>query len=208
MTLGVAGAVPDWLDVSRETIERLGAFCALVERWTPAINLVSKADSVALWERHLLDSAQLFRLAPPVASWADLGSGGGFPGLVIAILARQHRPQMMVNLVEADRRKAAFLAQAIRTLEVNAALHVARIDSLAPLRAEVVSARALAPLPQLCGMVHRHLSASGVALLPKGEGVQEELRACAGLWQMEVTQVPSLTRAEGVILQIRGLRHV
>jgi 16S rRNA (guanine527-N7)-methyltransferase len=115
---------------------------------------------------------------------------------------------MVVHLVEADRRKAAFLAQAIRTLEVNAALHVARIDSLAPLRAEVVSARALAPLPQLCGMVQRHLSAGGVALLPKGEGVQEELRACAGLWQMEVTQVPSLTRAEGVILQIRGLRHV
>jgi 16S rRNA (guanine527-N7)-methyltransferase len=208
MTLGVTETIPDWLDVSRETEERLAAFAALVRKWNPAINLVSKTDAGQIWQRHILDSAQLFALAPQARLWADLGSGGGFPGLVIAILARQHNPGLSVHLMEADRRKATFLAQAIRQLDLTAVLHVTRIDELQPLGADVVSARALAPLPLLCGLAQRHLAVGGVALFPKGEGVAAELRDCAGLWQMEVTQIPSLTRADGVILKIRGLRHV
>ena len=209
MTLGAETSVPDWLDVSRETHDRLLEFCALVRKWNPAINLVSKTDVAQLWHRHLLDSAQLFELVPRGAAlWADLGSGGGFPGIVVAILAQQHDPGLTVHLVEADRRKATFLAQAIRLLGLTSVLHVERIDRLAPLAADVVSARALARLPQLCGLADRHLAPTGLALFPKGEGVDFELQACIGIWQMAVERVPSRLRNEAVVLKITGLRHV
>ena len=209
MIFGAETAVPDWLDVSRETHDRLLEFCALLRKWNPAINLVSKADIAQLWHRHLLDSAQLFDLVPRSAAlWADLGSGGGFPGIVVAILAQQHNPGLTVHLVEADRRKATFLAQAIRLLGLTSVLHVERIDRLAPFGADVVSARALAPLPQLCGLADRHLAPTGLALFPKGEGVDAEVQACTGIWQMAVERVPSRLRTEAVVLKISGLRHV
>lgn len=201
--------VPDWLDVSRETFDRLVQFCDLVRKWTPSINLVSKTDVADLWQRHLLDSAQLYAMAPAEATlWADLGSGGGFPGIVIAIIASQHNPAITVHLVEADRRKAVFLAQAIRQFKLSAVLHVNRIDRVPPLAADVISARGLAPLPLLCGHLQRHCALSGVALFPKGEAVAAELQSCEGLWQMQVERHPSRTRPGGVILKIRGVQHV
>ena len=207
--MGAPTEIPAWLDVSRETMDRLTVFCDLVRKWTPAINLVSKADAADLWQRHLLDSAQLYALAPADAVvWADLGSGAGFPGLVIAILARQHNPGLQVHLVESDHRKATFLAQAMRHLAVSAVLHVDRIEAVPPLAADVISARALAPLPLLCGHMQRHAARSGVALFPKGKAVAAELAACATLWQMNVERWPSRTRPDGVVLKISGLRHV
>lgn len=209
MTSAAGEAVPDWLDVSRETLDHLAAFSDLVRKWSPAVNLVSKGDLARLSQRHILDSAQLFSLAPDTATrWADLGSGAGFPGIVIAILARQHNPGLTVHLVEADRRKASFLAQVIRQLDLTSVLHVDRIESVAPLAADVVSARALAPLPLLCGLAQRHLAASGLGLFMKGEAAEAELLACAAIWRMEVERQPSRTRAEGVILMVRELRHV
>lgn len=209
MSLTSAEVAPDWLDVSRETLERLREFCDLVRKWSPAINLVSRADLGQLWQRHLLDSAQLFDHAPKDARrWADLGSGGGFPGIVIAILAQAKHRALDLHLVESDLRKATFLAQAARILSLNVTLHRSRIDDLAPLQADVLTARALAPLPVLCAHAHRHLAATGLALFPKGEGVEAELLACQGTWQMAVVREPSRTRPDGVILKIRDLRHV
>ena len=209
MSLRAASEIPDWLDVSRETLERFAVLEALIRKWTPAINLVSKADVGQLWDRHILDSAQLFEMATEeVRIWADLGSGSGFPGIVIAILARQRHPELAVHLVEADRRKASFLAQAIRHLDLRCVLHVARIESLPPLAADIVSARALATLPELCRYAHRHLSAAGTALFMKGEGVDAEILACGTSWQMALERQQSRTRPGGVILKIKDLRHV
>ena len=209
MTPPLLEAAPDWLDVSRETVERLQRFGDLVRKWNPAINLVSKADVDLLWQRHILDSAQLFEFAPDKASrWADLGSGGGFPGIVIAILAREKNPGLEVHLVEADRRKAAFLAQAIRLLDLPTVLHVARIEALAGLGADIVSARAVALLPVLCGHAIRHLAPGGMALFQKGEAAEAEVASCQGIWQMDVARAPSRTGAAGVILKIRNLQHV
>lgn len=209
MTLGNLAAIPDWLDVSRETVARLEQFCALVRKWNPAINLVSKADVASLWQRHVLDSAQIFDLAPQQARiWADLGSGGGFPGIIIAILAAERNAGLRVHLIEADRRKASFLAQAIRQLGLATVLHVERVEKVRALGADVVSARALAPLNALCDLAVTQLSPSGLALFPKGEGVEAELQSCEGKWQMAVERVASRTRPEGVILKISGLRHV
>ena len=209
MTAELSKIFPDWLDVSRETSERLAAFAALVQKWSAAINLVSKADLAQLWDRHILDSAQLFDLSPPeAASWADLGSGAGFPGIVIAILARQHRPKLQIHLIDSDLRKATFLGEAARRLDLTLQVHRCRIDSLAPLGADVVSARALAPMPVLCGLAQRHLAPTGVALFLKGANVAPELDACEGAWQMDAALLPSRTNGGGTIVKIRGLQHV
>ena len=209
MTFADAAEIPNWLHVSRETTERLREFAVGVRKWTSAINLISKPDINHLWHRHILDSAQLFEFAPPGARlWADLGSGGGFPGLVIAILAKERMPDLAVHLVESDIRKATFLGQVARDLNLFVTTHVSRIDKLIPLGADVVSARALAPMPQLCSALARHMSADGIALLLKGASVEPEIRACDGIWDMEIDRFPSRMRADGVILSIKGLRHV
>ncbi|MFC6758343.1 16S rRNA (guanine(527)-N(7))-methyltransferase RsmG [Sulfitobacter porphyrae] len=110
----------DGLNVSRETTVLLTQFSELVERWTVRINLISKASVDGIWERHVADSAQLFELAPEFEHWVDLGSGGGFPGIVIAIIAKEARPEARITLVESDLRKATFLRTAIRELGLNA----------------------------------------------------------------------------------------
>ena len=119
------------LAVSRETLDRLEALEALLKKWNPAINLVAKSTLGSAWDRHILDSAQLYTLAPPkVAHWADLGSGGGFPGLVIAALSHELDPDRRVTLVESDRRKATFLREAARQLGLSAEIRDERIESL------------------------------------------------------------------------------
>lgn len=194
------------LDVSRETLDRLHRYAALLVKWNPAINLVSKASLTQLWQRHIADSAQIFALAPQGARhWADLGSGGGFPGLVVAILAAEHAPDMRVSLVESDARKAAFLAAAARETGVQPQIHSARIEALPPLQADVLSARALAALPALCGFAERHLAAGGLALFPKGAQYAIEIAEARKFWRFDLAQSPSKTDTEAVILEIRGL---
>ena len=201
--------LPDWLNVSRETLEGMRGFCRLVEKWNPAINLVSKAGLAGLWKRHVLDSAQMFLIAPPEAKlWCDLGSGGGFPGLVIAILAKHELPNLDVVLVESDRRKAVFLSEVARLMKLRVRVHVERIEDLEPQNADVLSARALAPLTTLCGFACRHMKPEGVAMFPKGISATEEILEARQSWAFDLTQHTSRTETGATVLLLRGIHHV
>ena len=192
--------------VSRETLEHLETFENLLRKWTRRINLVSRSTLDDVWDRHILDSAQLFPLAPPDASsWCDLGSGAGFPGLVVALLARDLRPDLQVSLVEADGRKAEFLRTVLRETGIEAHVIVARIEDVAAQGATVLSARALAPLSQLLAHAERHLATHGVALFPKGATHAEELRAALAFRDFRCEKIPSKTDPEAVIFRISEL---
>ena len=195
--------------VSRETADRLDAFLDELCRWNRAINLVAPSEEAALRSRHLSDSLHLLELCPPHArNWVDLGSGGGFPGLVIAIAAAETRPALTVTLVESDSRKAAFLAAAARRTGVAPRILCARAETVAPLHADVVSARAVAPLVRLLGLVERHLVPDGVALLPKGRRWRAEVDEALERWSFTVQNVPSRTDPAGAVLGIRGVARV
>ncbi len=196
-------------DVSRETQERLTAFAATLRQWNPRINLVAPASLDHLWDRHILDSLQLFALRPATARhWTDLGTGGGFPGLIVAILAAEQAPDLRLTLVESDRRKAAFLATAARAAGVKPRILAERAESLPPLQADVLSARALAPLTRLMSHAHRHLAPTGIALFPKGARHAEEIDEALADWRFTVQKIPSRTDPSGVILAIDGVARV
>lgn len=200
---------PDWLNVSRETMDDLRAFCRLVERWNPAINLVSKAGLAGLWNRHVLDSAQIFPFVPPEARlWCDLGSGGGFPGLVIAVMAKRELPNLEVVLVESDQRKAVFLSEVARLMKLRVQVRVERIETLEPQNADILSARALAPLATLCGFASRHMKPDGLAIFPKGVNAAEEIREAGQTWAFDLTRHTSQTEAGAAILLLRGIHNV
>ena len=201
--------LPEWLDVSRETHGRLCDLLATVTRWNPAINLVSQGSLSGAWKRHVLDSAQLFELGPRDATfWADFGSGGGFPGLVLAVIAAEKAPRLRIVLVESDRRKATFLEQASRGLGLEVQVICQRMEALDPLLADVVTARAVAPLHVLCGYAHRHLKPLGQAIFPKGSRSGAELALARGSWQIDCKTIQSRTDAAGAILLVRNIRHV
>lgn len=204
----VSHAQPAWLNVSRETFDQLGAFCQIVKKWNPAINLVSKADSLNLWNRHLLDSAQMFDLIPMTATnLCDLGSGGGFPGVVFAIMAAEMRPQLAITLVESDRRKSVFLSEAVRMLGLKVKVLTERIDELAPQHADVVSARALAPLSALCGFAVRHMAPLGIAIFPKGRTSAQEIIDAKAQFRFQLESRQSLVDAEACILCLKDIHN-
>jgi 16S rRNA (guanine527-N7)-methyltransferase len=195
-------AVLAGFDVSRETSARLDALVATLARWSSAINLVSRATLPDVWHRHVADSAQLFDLVPNGAqSWADLGAGAGFPGLVIAALAADRRPGLRVTLVESDTRKVAFMAEAARAMGVTVALRPVRIEALGSERFDVVSARALAPLAVLLPMARRLLASRGTVLLPKGAEADSELAALPALDREGVERLASITSPDATILR-------
>lgn len=195
--------------VSRETFERLESYVALLEKWNPAINLVSKSTLTDVWNRHIYDSVQVYRLAPPdVDIWGDLGSGGGFPGLVCAILAAENANGSQVHLVESDGRKATFLRTVAREVGVDVVVHTERIEALEPLGADVLSARALAPLDRLLFFADMHLKKGGVALFPKGATFRGELRESLANWRFEYEECPSKTDDNSVILRIGDIERV
>jgi len=195
--------------VSRETTARLEHYVALLTKWNPAINLVAKSTLPDVWSRHILDSAQLFDLCPLQArTWVDLGSGGGFPGLVVAILASEARPDLQVTLVESDQRKATFLRTVARETGVVAAILGQRSEELAPQSADVLSARAFAPLPLLLSQAFRHLKPGGVAFLPKGAQADSEIAEALATWAFRVQKTPSKTDLRAVILTIGELTRV
>jgi 16S rRNA (guanine527-N7)-methyltransferase len=196
------------LNVSRETYVVLETFAALVGRWNPAINLVGRSTIDTLWQRHVVDSAQLFGLGKATAGhWVDLGSGGGFPGLVIAAIGRDLQPEMTVTLIESDARKATFLREAVRTLGLTARIISGRIESQLPQKADVLSARALAPLPALLGFAEIHLQHNGVALFPKGQRWEEELVTARAEWCFDADSTPSISEPSAAILMIRNVKR-
>ncbi len=191
-------------NVSRETLDGLHLFVDLLRRWNERINLIAPADIPAIWQRHVADSLQLIPLIPAGTTRAiDLGSGAGFPGLILSIATG-----IRFHLVESDQRKAAFLREAARLTAAPATVHCARAEQIALPPAPLVTARALAPLPRLLDLVAPFLASDGVALLPKGARAQAELTEAAAGWQMQVDQVPSRTGPDATILQIRNLRRV
>lgn len=197
------------LNVSRETMDRLEIYAALLRKWNPSINLVSKSTIKDLWSRHIIDSAQIFSMAShPVGHWVDLGSGGGFPGLVIAIMAMEGASPGQVSLVESDTRKCTFLRTVIRETGANADVVNDRIENVPPLHADILSARALADLPMLLRFAERHMRQRGTAIFPKGDSWQKELALAQTAWRFQYDFAKSKTEAGPVILRITGVSRV
>lgn len=197
------------LDVSRETITCLGLYESLLHKWNPAINLVSRGTLADSWARHFVDSAQLLSVAPADAkTWLDLGSGGGFPGLVVAILAKELRPNLAVTLVESDARKAAFLAEAARQTDVAVTIKVERVEMLTPCNSDIISARALAPLARLLAMAEQHLAPGGTGLFPKGAQADAEVAEALETFRFTLQKIPSQTDPMAVILSVGGISRV
>ena len=189
------------VDVSRETEGRLEILVQTVERWQRAINLVSRSTLADIWLRHLLDSAQLAPLLPRrIRSLTDLGSGGGFPGLVLAAL----RPDLDVTLIDSDARKGAYLAEAARRMALSKLPRIVtgRIETVPPAKADVVTARAVAPLKQLLSWAVPHRNDPAICLFHKGKGWQGELTEARQDWDIEAQLFPSVTDRDAVLLSI------
>jgi len=193
--------------VSRETSERLTRYVALLLERQKTLNLIAPSTIPTVWSRHVADSLQLMPLAPGALRWADLGSGGGFPGVVIAC-ALADRPGGHVDLVESIGKKAAFLTDVVQELGLPATVHRGRIEDVAPRLAgnvEIVTARAVAPLKELLTLIKPLLEKGAQALLLKGQDVESELTEAAKYWNIDHVAVPSQTNAAGRILVVRHL---
>ncbi len=195
-------------NVSRETSERLNEFCLMVKKWNERINLISRNTVPNIWERHVVDSLQLVSLIDrPVNRWVDLGSGGGFPAIVLAIQNADVQFADEIALVESDVRKSVFLETVIRELGLNAFVMRSRIENIPDLAADVVSARALASLTQLLGFSVKHGKPESISLFPKGKKWQTEVAEARICWQFEYDVYPSKTSDDSVILSISGVRR-
>jgi 16S rRNA (guanine527-N7)-methyltransferase len=197
--------------VSRETTARLDRFVELLLSWQRTTKLIAASTVPHLWTRHIADSLQLFDLAPPDARvWVDLGSGGGFPGLVIAC-ALADRPGAVVHLVESNAKKAAFLREAQRITGAPAKVHAVRIENFVEsfqTRADVVTARALTSLKKLYDQSAPLLGPESLGLFPKGQDVEAELTEAAKYWNIrELSLVPSRTDRTGRIIVVQGLER-
>ena len=182
--------------VSRETMERLEAYAALLFTWSARINLIGRTTLDDVWRRHFLDSAQLLPLLPSTAqSLVDLGSGAGFPGLVLAILGMPG-----VELIEADSRKAAFLREAARVTAADVIVGGCRIEAVAPHAVDVVTARACAPVDRLLALGDRFIGPHTVCVFPKGAHADEELTEAGKAWRMTVARHDSRTDPAGCVL--------
>jgi len=194
--------------VSRETYEGLETFEELFRTWNRRINLASSSTLDRFWDRHVLDSAQIVRLADGATRWLDLGSGGGLPGAVIAILMRGVE-EAHVDLVESNRRKAAFLINALGAARAPATVHAVRIeDAVSMVEApQIVTARALAPLPLLLELSAPWLTAGARGLFHKGRGYRNEVEESLKEWRFDLVEHQSTIDGGGVIVDIANLTH-
>lgn len=196
-------------DVSRETEDRLITHLELLKKWNSTINLVSSSTLTDGWKRHVVDSAQLFAsVGTRRGRWIDLGSGGGFPGLVCAAIAKELAPMLDFSLIESDRRKCAFLATASREMGLKTTVVSKRIEEIAPLRAAVVSARALSSLSNLLNYSERHLDPGGVCAFLKGERFQDEIAQARKQWRFKLETKPSITDSRAAILLVGDIERV
>ena len=197
------------IDVSRETIVLLQRLGLLVEKWNKSINLISKKTVPEIWNRHILDSAQIFYAnKKSFKKWLDMGSGAGFPGLVVAILAQDKNIGGETVLVESDKRKCVFLSTVKRELNLNLSIINNRIESCDSQQADVISARALADLPSLLDLSFNHLSDDTTLIFSKGKSWKEELVAAEKTWNFSWEAVTSITDAKSVVLKIGELSRV
>lgn len=195
-------------DVSRETIALLDRYVQLLQKWSPKINLVSPKTLESIWTRHVADSLQLLDHVPAeTRRWVDLGSGAGLPGLVAAIASRE-QDLWKTTLIESDKRKSVFISSVIQKLNLNAEVVASRIETVPAQKADVISARALAPLPKLMTFAEMHRAKSGVCLFPKGASASEELTAAQQGWHMEAESFPSRTDPDARIIVIGDFSRV
>jgi 16S rRNA (guanine527-N7)-methyltransferase len=193
--------------VSRETVARLDRFAALLLDWTDRMNLIAASTVPVLWTRHIADSLQLLAIAPQARKWADLGSGAGFPGLPIACaLADQSSAE--VHLIESNKKKAAFLREAVRVTGAPAVVHAERVADFArgfhdPL--DAVTARAVAPLSELLSIAYPLLKSGAQGLFAKGQDVEAELTEATKCWSIQASLVPSRTDPKSRIVVIRQI---
>ncbi|MEO9460983.1 MAG: 16S rRNA (guanine(527)-N(7))-methyltransferase RsmG [Lentilitoribacter sp.] len=201
---------PSWLktNVSRETLERLSTYVELIEKWNPKINLVSKSSLTEIWDRHIWDSAQIQDITVKGDVWADFGSGGGMPAIILAIFAKELNPNRSFHLVESDQRKSAFLRNVIREIGLNAVVSASRIEELEPLKADIISARALTDLNGLLGFVERHSAQGGIAIFPKGETWEKEVKQAGEFWSFNYEEFRSKTNTSAAILKIEDIARV
>jgi 16S rRNA (guanine527-N7)-methyltransferase len=191
--------------VSRETLERVRSYLSTLDQWRERINLIGPGEGRHLWRRHVLDSLQLIKeILPEDLSVADLGSGAGFPGLVIAC-ALAERPGASVTLVEKSPRKSEFLRAAIAAQGLPARVLNIRLEDSPGRKFDLVTARALAPLPKLLGYAHDWLKPSGKALLMKGRDTAAELAEARQAWTFEMSDRESLSSPEGRVLRISSI---
>ena len=179
----------------------LDAYASLLRKWNKTINLVAAADIDVLWPRHIEDSLQLGQIGPLPDRVIDMGSGAGFPGLVLAIAYR-----IEVELIEQDRRKAAFLREAVMVTGARARVHAKSVERVNLPPAGLIVSRALAPLPDLLRFAAPLLTENGFCLFPKTRAAEPEIAKAQRLWTMEIERIPSKTDADGMILRIGGLR--
>lgn len=189
-------------DVSRETKMRLLRYAELIEEWTPAINLVSSTDN--LWQRHIMDSVQIAKLIEPTheKTIMDFGSGGGLPGIVLAIIL----PNPII-MVESDLRKSIFLKNCIRELKLeNCSVINKRIEEVNHVKADYVTARALAPLKKLFDYTHKFFHVETICVFPKGKNYATELEEAKSMWDFENEIIPSEV-GDGVLLKIKKIKE-
>lgn len=191
--------LPEWLNVSRETHERLIAYCHQIQKWNKTINLVSRSSVDQIWQRHLLDSAQIHRFGAVDGLWLDIGSGGGLPGIVMSILGAD------VVLVESDQRKCTFLRETARVLDLKLRVLNDRVESLPPIGAKTLSARALAPLTTLLEYAKYHLDAAGTAVFSKGKSAAEEIDEAQKTWRFDCAISESMTDPLASVLVIKNI---
>jgi 16S rRNA (guanine527-N7)-methyltransferase len=194
--------------VSDDALARLDKFAALLADWQRRINLIAPSTLPHLWTRHIADSLQLLPHAPTAKIWTDLGSGGGFPGIPLACALAQ-APGAQVHLVESNSKKAAFLREAVRITGAPAVVHSERIENFGDSfdgKADVVTARALAPLKSLCDQALPLLAKGAIGLFLKGQDVEAELTEAAKYWTVEAEPKSSVTSRDGVIVVVRSLK--
>jgi 16S rRNA (guanine527-N7)-methyltransferase len=197
-------------NVSRETQERLAIIVAQVQKWQKHINLIAPSTVPSIWQRHVVDSFQLLALAPSAKRWLDLGSGGGFPGLVVAAALAEHG-EGQITLVESNQKKCAFLRETARLAALPVTVLAQRIDQATPELAksmwDIVSARALAPLDQLLQMTSPFIAAGAVGLFPKGRDVDEEIKLAQGTWNFSYDLIHSITEPTARIVRVTAINH-
>jgi 16S rRNA (guanine527-N7)-methyltransferase len=194
--------------VSRETLDRLDRFVAVLLDWQQRMNLIASSTEPKLWTRHIADSLQLLALAPQARIWIDLGTGAGFPGVVIAC-ALADRPGALVHLVERSTKKAAFLREVVHATGAPAEVHAVRLEDFVEnltLPVDVVTARALAPLAALLTGTYPLLKTGTLGLFPKGQDVDAELTEAAKCWSIQSSLAPSLTDPRAKIVCVTGIR--
>lgn len=196
-------------NVSRETFEDLCYYEEELKKWQAHINLISQKDSVHIWERHILDSIQIASLKGSASHWLDVGSGGGFPGIVVAIYFKKEK-DFLIELVESNHKKAAFLSHIQRKLKLPLKVHAKRIEEVYSRieQPEIVSARALASLEKLFSLCEYWLTKGAKGLYPKGKDADEEIKEAQKNWHFSLKKHKSLLQKEATILEISDLQKI